>query len=242
MSGEMNFVLVHGAWCGGWWMSKLARELRSRGAEVFVPTLTGLGEREHLATPEVGLSTHIQDILAVLHYEDLHNVVLVGHSYGGAVVTGVADRARDRIRRLIYFDAFVLQNGQSLSDFFPSEMGKTLSDLASREGGGWRTPTPFTMEQVGVTDPDLVAWNERGHVMQPLKTFTEPLALGPNPLPFPVSYIYCKEKAMGAFDSSAALARSRGWDYYEAPLSHAGPAVEPKVSADLLMKAAGFSQ
>jgi pimeloyl-ACP methyl ester carboxylesterase len=241
MNKEMTFVLVHGAWCGGWWMSRLARELRRRGTEVFAPTLTGLGEREHLASPDVGLNTHIQDILAVLHYEDLHNIVLVGHSYGGVVVTGVADRARDRISRLIYFDAFVLRNGQSLADLFPPELTQTLTDLASREGEGWRTPSPFTMEQFGVTDPELVAWNERGNVMQPLKTMTDPLALSPGPLTFPVSYIYCKLNAMGAFDSSAELAKARGWDYYEAPLTHAGPAVNPKVSADLLMKAAGLN-
>jgi pimeloyl-ACP methyl ester carboxylesterase len=234
----MNFVLVHGAWCGGWWMSRLARALRRRGAEVFAPTLTGLGEREHLASPEVGLNTHIQDILAVLHYEDLRDVVLVGHSYGGAVATGVADRARDRIRRLIYFDAFVLRDGQSLADLWEPEVTQALTDLASREGEGWRTPSPFTMQQFGVTDPDDIAWNERGNVMQPLKTFTEPVALRPGPLPFPVSYIYCKVGAMGFFDPFAALAKAEGWDYHEAPLTHAGPAVAPDESADLLMRIA----
>ena len=149
----MNFVLVHGGWCGGWWMSRLARALRQRGAEVYAPTLTGLGERVHLATPDVGLSTHIEDILGVLHYEDLRDVVLVGHSYGGAVVTGVADRARDRIQRLIYFDAFVLRNGESMADVGAPGMAELMLDLARLQGEGWRTPSPFTMEQFGVDDP-----------------------------------------------------------------------------------------
>lgn len=237
---NMTFVLVHGGWCGGWWMSKLARELRSRGAEVFAPTLTGLGDREHLATPEVGLGTHIQDVLAVLHYEDLRDVVLVGHSYGGAVVTGVADRARDRIQRLVYFDAFILRDGQCLADVCPPEMMQMLTDLASREGEGWRTPAPFAMEDFGVTDPELIAWNERGNVMHPMKTMTESVALQPEPLPFPVSYIYCKEAAMGLFDRFVPLSKAEGWDYHEAPLTHAGPAVAPEESADLLMKVAGY--
>jgi pimeloyl-ACP methyl ester carboxylesterase len=152
----LNFVLVHGGWCGGWWMSRLARALRHRGAEVFTPTLTGFGERVHLASPETGLTTHIQDVHAVLHYEDLRDVVLVGHSYGGAVVTGVADRARDRISRLIYIDGFVLQDGQSLGDVCPPGMVQALTELAQKAGEGWRVPSPFTMEQLASPNPTIL--------------------------------------------------------------------------------------
>ncbi len=236
----MNFVLVHGGWCGGWWMARLARALRRRGAEVFTPTLTGLGEREHLAGPEVGLSTHIQDVLAVLHYEDLHNVVLVGHSYGGAVVTGVADRARNRIQRLIYFDAFILRDGQSLGDVCPPGMTAVLTQMAKGDGNGWRVPSPFTMEQFGVTSPEDIMWNERGLVMQPLKTFVEPITLQPQPLPFPVSYIYCTERPIGLFDQFAARAKAEGWDYHEVPLTHAAPTVAPDQCAELLMDIGGI--
>ena len=220
-------------------MAKLARELRGRGAEVFAPTLTGLGEREHLATPETGLSTHIQDVLGVLHFEDLNDVVLVGHSYGGMVVTGVADRARDRIQRLIYFDAFVPQDGQGLYDLLAPEVTQAMSGLAERDGEGWRVPSPFSMEQFGVTDPEIVAWNERGNVMHPLKAFREPVTLSSEPLPFPVSYIFCTEMTMGIFDQFAASAKAKGWDYHDAPFTHAGPAVQPEESADLLMRVAG---
>ena len=237
----MIFVLVHGGWCGGWWMSRLARALRRRGAEVFAPTLTGLGERVHLASPETNLSVHIQDVLGLLHYEDLRDVVLVGHSYGGMVVTAVADQARDRIQRLVYFDAFVPRNGQSLADICPPQIMQAVNALAESEGEGWRAPAPFTMEQFGVTDPDILAWNERGNVMQPLKTFTEPVAVSPDPLPCPVSYIYCKDKAMGLFDPFLADAKAEGWDYHEVELTHAGPAVAPEESADLLMRIAGAS-
>lgn len=235
----MTFVLVHGGWCGGWWMSRLARALRHRGAEAFAPTLTGLGEREHLARPEVGLKAHIQDVLAVLHYEDLRDVVLVGHSYGGAVVTGVADHARNRIQRLIYFDAFILRDGQSLADVCPPGMTEALTELAQREGNGWRVPSPFTMEQFGVTSPEDIMWNERGLVMQPLKTLVEPITLQTSPLPFPVSYIHCTERSMGLFDQFAARAQADGWGYHEVPLTHAAPAVAADQCAELLMEIAG---
>jgi len=235
----MNFVLVHGGWCGGWWMSRLAGALRRRGAEVFAPTLTGLGEREHLASPDVGLTTHIKDVLAVLHYEDLRDVVLLGHSYGGAVVTAVADRARDRIQRLIYMDAFVLRDGQSLEDVCPPGMAEALTALAQRSGDGWRAPCPFTMEQFGVSKPDDIAWNERGLVMQPLKGLAEPLTLHPEPFPFPVSYIRCTEPPMALFDPFAARAQADGWDYHEVPWTHAAPAVVPEECAELLIEIAG---
>jgi pimeloyl-ACP methyl ester carboxylesterase len=216
-------------------MSRLARALRRRGAEAFAPTLTGLGERVHLATPDVGLSTHIEDILAVLHYEDLRDVVLVGHSYGGAVVTGVADRARDRIQRLIYFDGFVLRNGESLADVGAPGMAEVMLNLARLEGEGWRTPSPFTMEQFGVTDPADIAWNARGMAMQPLRTMVEPIKLGTEPLPFPVSYILCTERSMGLFESFAEGAKANGWDYHEKPWTHAAPAVRPDDCAELLL-------
>ena len=235
----MNFVLVHGGWCGGWWMSRLARALRQRGAEVYAPTLTGLGERVHLATPDVGLSTHIEDILGVLHYEDLRDVVLVGHSYGGAVATGVADRARERIQRLIYFDAFVLRDGESMGDVGAPRMAEVMMDLARLQGEGWRVPSPFTMEQFGVDDPADMEWNARGMAMQPLRTMIEPIRLRPEPLPFPVSYILCTDRSMGLFEPFAGHAKAHGWDYHERPWTHAAPAVRPHDCADLLMAISG---
>jgi pimeloyl-ACP methyl ester carboxylesterase len=235
----MNFVLVHGGWCGGWWMSRLAKALRRRGFEAFAPTLTGLGEREHLASPDVGLTTHIRDVLAVLHYEDLRDVVLVGHSYGGAVATGVADRARDRIQRLIYMDAFVLRDGQSVRDVCPPGMEELLTGLAQQLGDGWRAPSPFTMEQFGVSTPEDIAWNERGLAMHPLKTLVEPVTLHSEPLPFPVSYVRCTERSLGLFDPFAARAQAAGWDYREVPWTHAAPAVVPDECAELLIDIAG---
>src|SRR6516162_7389377 len=112
----VTYVLVHGGGHGGWCYQRVARLLRSAGHEVYAPTLTGLGERSHLVGPEVDLDTHIRDITALLHYEDLREVILVGHSYGGMVVTGAADRAAERVGRLVYLDAANPVNGQSLLD------------------------------------------------------------------------------------------------------------------------------
>ena len=111
-----TYVLVHGGGHGGWCYQRVARLLRSAGHEVYTPTLTGLGERSHLLSPDIDLDLHIRDVVAVLHYEDLDDVILVGHSYGGMVITGVADRAADRIGRVVYLDAANPENGQSLVD------------------------------------------------------------------------------------------------------------------------------
>jgi pimeloyl-ACP methyl ester carboxylesterase len=112
-----TIVLVHGAWHGGWCWKKVTSQLRADGFEVFAPTLTGLGERVHLLNYDINLDTHIQDITAVLEYEDLKNVILVGHSYGGMVITGVAEKAKDRISQLVYLDAFLPENGKALADY-----------------------------------------------------------------------------------------------------------------------------
>ena len=108
-------LFVHGAWGGGWQFRKVAPLLESRGYTVYRPSLTGLGERAHLATPMVGLDTHIEDIVNVIRFENLHDVILVGHSYGGMVVTGVADRVPDRIKRVIYLDAMLPNDGDSIA-------------------------------------------------------------------------------------------------------------------------------
>src|SRR6266498_5853186 len=116
MGGQVmaTYVLLHAGWAGGWQWRAVAQRLRMEGHEVYTPTFTGLGERVHLASSEVGLETHIQDILGVLTYEDLHDVILVGHSYSGMVSTAVAERVPERLAHLVYVDAFVPQDGQSL--------------------------------------------------------------------------------------------------------------------------------
>jgi pimeloyl-ACP methyl ester carboxylesterase len=136
-----TFVLVHGAWSGGWCYAGVAARLRARGHTVFTPTLTGQGERSHLLTGTVNLSTHVADILNVFHYEGLRDVVLAGHSYGGMVVTGVADRIPDLISSLVYLDAFLPEDGQSLFDInIPKNSQTFVSNAGS--SGGLAVPSP----------------------------------------------------------------------------------------------------
>src|SRR5262249_35478987 len=139
-----TFVLAHGAWSSAWAWKKMRPLLRAAGHEFWTPSYTGMGERAHLANPAIDLDTHIQDILRALEFEELRDVILLGHSYGGAVATGVADRARERIAQVIYLDAFVPQNGQSVFDIQPAERAERMRELARDKGEGWRIPaTPM---------------------------------------------------------------------------------------------------
>ena len=131
-----TFLVCHGAWGGGWSWKKVHPLMQAAGHRLVTPTYTGLGERAHLANPSIDLDTHITDVLNVIHYEDLRDIVLLGHSYGGMVATGVADRARDRIAQLIYLDAFVPDDGQSLFDL--NEPGRAPMRELARAGDGWR--------------------------------------------------------------------------------------------------------
>src|SRR5579859_7061683 len=133
-----TFVIVHGAWGGAWsWNKFVVPMLRAAGQTVHPVTLTGLGERSHLASPEVSLDTHIQDVCNVLFYEDLTDVLLVGHSYGGNVITGVADRVPERLQQLVYLDAATPADGQSSADSFPGRR-EQLEEQARQSGAGWQ--------------------------------------------------------------------------------------------------------
>ena len=135
-----TFLVAHGAWSAGWAWKKMRPLLRAKGHGIFTPTYTGLGERVHLASPHVDLETHIADMLSVLPFEDLREVVLIGHSYGGMVATGVADRAPERLAQLVYLDAFVPRNGQCLFDLLGAESSARMREAARTVGDGWRTP------------------------------------------------------------------------------------------------------
>ena len=133
-----TFVLVHGAWHGGWCYKRVARLLRQAGHEVYTPTLTGLGERAHLINRAIDLDTHVQDILGVIRCEELSDVVLCGHSYGGMVITGVAEQIAAKIRSLVYLDAFVPENGKCLFDYLPVEQSGQMRDDAAQNGEGYK--------------------------------------------------------------------------------------------------------
>jgi pimeloyl-ACP methyl ester carboxylesterase len=135
-----TFLLVQPAWLGGWCWDKVAMRLRAYGHDVYAPTLTGLGERAHLATPDVGLATHIDDIVSVAEFDDLDDLILVGTSSGGTVITGVANRIPGRIASLVYLDAFVPSDGQCTFDLLPPERRGVVERLIETEGAGWLLP------------------------------------------------------------------------------------------------------
>jgi pimeloyl-ACP methyl ester carboxylesterase len=172
------FVLVHGAGHGGWCWSRVARRLRAAGCEVHTPTLTGLGERAHLLTPEVGLETHIADVVNLLECEDLENVILVGHSYAGMVITGVADRALGRIGHMVYLDAAIPREGDRLLDTSPGAEKFIEADVRVVDGVPlFLWPGPVTRALYGVTDEADWAWMAPRLTPHPLRSFEEPLAL-----------------------------------------------------------------
>jgi pimeloyl-ACP methyl ester carboxylesterase len=170
-----TFVLVHGAWSGGWCYARVADALRARGHRVFTPTLTGQGERSHLLTGTVNLSTHIADISNVFRYEGLRDVVLAGHSYGGMVITGVADRLPDRVSSLVYLDAFLPEDGQSLFDI---NLTKNTQAFITNAGdtGGLAVPSPPAVAYFNVNAGDAARVDALATPF-PLAAFVERLKL-----------------------------------------------------------------
>jgi pimeloyl-ACP methyl ester carboxylesterase len=242
-----TFVLVHGAWHGGWCWKKVTPLLRAVGHEVYTPTLTGLGERVHLAAPEIDLTTHIQDVVNVLEYEELREVVLVGHSYGGMVITGVADRAADRLAHLVYLDAFVPADGQALVDLIDPAGRQGLEERVLAEGDGWRLtsrrPVPwdvFVREDYGVTDEADVRWMAGRLCPQPFKTFTEPVrSANAAAAGLACTYIRCiGDSPGGALPRGAEEARrpKSGWRYREVATRHDAMVTKPRELADLFLE------
>ena len=208
-----TFVVAHGAWSAGWVWKKMRPLLRAQGHEIFTPSYTGLGERAHLSNANIDLETHIADVLGVLECEDLHEVILIGHSYGGMVATGVADRAARRIKRLVYLDAFAPRDGQSLFD-----LGNPAA-LRKLQPGEWRVaPNP--------PPPDTPAsdreWMMPRRFPQPIKCFEQKLRLTGAVENLPRTYIYCTRTAPGdGFRQFAARAKGeKGWQYLEIDSSH----------------------
>lgn len=165
-----TFVLVHGAFHGGWCYSRVARLLRAQGHDVFTPTLTGLGERAHLSGVDVSLAVHVEDVAAVIRFEGLSDVILCGHSYGGMVITGVAALLGDRIRTLVYLDSFVSKDGQSLADI----VGPQVAANALADPAGW---APFPGASFFNVNEADVAWVDARCTPHPLATFLDPIRL-----------------------------------------------------------------
>src|SRR5688572_13341155 len=165
-----TFILVHGAWHGSWCWKRVRKRLQNQGHEVFTPTLTGVADRSHLISRLVNLETHILDVVNLIRWEELSDIVLCGHSYGGSVITGVADRLPDRIRSLVYLDAFVLEEGENILQHIPEQQRDTLVEQTNM-AGGWKVP-PITAEIFNVNANDR-EWVDRQCTMQPIATFQQ---------------------------------------------------------------------
>jgi pimeloyl-ACP methyl ester carboxylesterase len=222
-----TFVVAHGAWSAGWAWKKMHPLMHARGHWLVTPTYTGLGERGHLARPDVDLDTHIADILGVLKFEDLTDVNLIGHSYGGMVATGLADRARQRIARLIYIDAFAPDDGDSVLDLLPA------SARAQREpsADGFIPPVDMPPD----TAPEDRAWCAPLRRPQPARTFEQKLKLLNGTLTLPRHYVYCTRNAPDdRFRRFYERAMRDGWDVTEIDSSHNPHITCPEALADLL--------
>jgi pimeloyl-ACP methyl ester carboxylesterase len=173
-----TYVLVHGGGHGGWCWQRVARRLRQAGHDVYTPTLTGLGERAHLLRPGINLTTHIADVVGVMKYEDLHEIILVGHSYGGMVITGAADHAGGRVGHIVYLDAAHPRDGESLADVAPDMMAMARSEARIVDGVElvlW--PSSQAVQYYGVTDPEDIAWMMDKLTPHPWDCFAQALRL-----------------------------------------------------------------
>lgn len=218
-------VFVHGSWAGGWQFKKIQPLLEARGYEVWRPTLTGLGERSHLAHPDIGLETHIEDIVNFLRFERLTDIILVGHSYGGMVVTGVVDRVPERIRQVVYLDALVPSDGDSVSSLFGSRASQQLEKLVK---DGFVIP-PWV--KAGAPYPH--------DVPHPVKTYTDTITLkNPEAKKVPVTYILTVDKGKTAeqddFFAQSLRARERGWVVLQMEADHNPQQSVPQAVVELI--------
>jgi len=230
-----TFVLVHGAWAGGLIWRPIAQGLRTANHEVYAPTLTGIGERRHLLNREIDLDTHIQDVLGVIDYEDLSDIVLVGHSYGGMVVTGVADAVPDKVASLVYLDAFVPENGQSLFSLLPPD---SRPQPAAASGEDWLT-APLPVDAFGEPSQKVRGFAARKTMPQPTACFSQQLKLtGGIDRIRRKTYIYCNNPEPTAFTRFYEMRKNKpGWIVHTLPCTHFVQMDMPDELTTLLLQA-----
>jgi pimeloyl-ACP methyl ester carboxylesterase len=229
-----TFVLVHGAWHGSWCWARVRDALVTAGHRVFTPTLSGVGERSHLLSRDIDLQVHVDDVASLIRWEALDSVILCGHSYGGCVISGVAETVPDRIAALVYLDAFLLEDGESLHDLLPEEQRGLQLSLANEYGEGWRVPPiPAEIFNVNARDRD---WVDRQCTPQPLATFQQPLRqTGGASLISRNHFIYASGWEGTPFTGSYDRAKARGWTTSEIACGHDVMLDDPEaLTAELL--------
>lgn len=236
----MNFVLVHGGFHGGWCWRLVAERLRALGHAVSHPTSTGFGERQHLLRADLSLDTLVQDLVNHLQAEELTDVVLVGHSFGGLSISGAADRVPQRIRQLVFLDSLIVQPGQTVFGALPPEVvAQRRQSCRQFDGVRCFPPPPATAFGIAPDHPHA-AWVERQLTPQPESLYDSALALG-NPVGngLPCSYIACTNPTLAAVASSQAWAKAQpGWRWMEMDAGHDVMVTEPERLAQLLVEIA----
>jgi pimeloyl-ACP methyl ester carboxylesterase len=215
------YVLVHGAWHGGWCWDQVDKKLRAEGDLVYTPTLSGMAEDKSRLDTTVNLETHITDIVNLIVKQNLHHVILVGHSYGGVVITGVADRIPERLEKLVYLDALLVENGQSALSVNPKERQESFRQAAQDFDKGLSIPAPSSA-WFGLTDSLTIRQTDALLTNHPLRTFTQPVVLKhPYGNHLPMIYIACVNPKLPGLEQFAAKAKnSKGWKYFELETGH----------------------
>ena len=237
-----TFVLVHGGFHGGWCWGRVAKRLRAAGHDVYAPTLTGLADRSHLLNPHIDLSTHVSDVAGLLRWEDLHDVVLCGHSYGGMVVTGAAEAEAARVRTIVYADAFVPESGQCLLDLLPPDRRDRMTADAETAGEGWRLTIP-PASAYDLADAADRAWVDSLLTPHPYGTCTERMGRLQAVQGKPRVFIRATRYSASTFAPVAERARNgAGWTLHEVPCGHDLMIEQPSEVTRILLAAAGASE
>ena len=235
-NNKPHFLLIHGAWHGGWVWNEISEILNYQGYSVSTPTLTGLGEKKHLLSSKITIDTFIEDVVNHIIFENLNNIILVGHSFAGSVISGVADKLKDRIQKLIYFDAIILKDGQKPFDIAPKELVKQRIELAKRFGNGISIPAP-SADAFGVFDVKKSLLLEEKLTPHPLSTYQSKLTIK-NEIGngIPLFYIFCNDPVYKSLESSRKVVRKLKWPIFELNAGHDAMLTHPKETLNLLMK------
>ena len=235
-NNKPHFLLIHGAWHGGWVWNEISDILRYQRYSVSTPTLTGLGEKKHLLSSKITIETFIEDVVNHIIFENLNNIILVGHSFAGSVISGVADRLRDRIQKLIYFDAMILIDGQKPFDITPKETVEQRIELAKKFGNNISIPAP-SANAFGVFDIKKSLLLEEKLTPHPLSTYQSKLTIK-NEIGngIPLFYIFCNDPVYKSLESSREVVRKLKWPIFELNAGHDAMLTHPKETLNLLMK------
>ncbi len=235
-----TFVLAHGSWHGGWAWARVADRLRAQGHRVFTPSFTGMGDREHLLSKDITIDTFVRDLIEVIKTEELSDVILVGHSFGGVPVTGVADQIPDKLRHLVYLDSIILESGKTGFSVYPPKEAAERIAAATKANGGLAVPVPAKLPPSwGLAEgtPDY-AWVRRRLTATPLNAYLTPLRLhAPIGNGVPKTYIHCTKPENPTIEASRALVRSQpGWAWIDLAAPHDAMIVDPAAVAAILLQ------